>query len=353
MLTTDALVIGAGPVGLFQVFQLGLHEMAVHLVDALPYPGGQCAELYADKPIYDIPGIPVCTGRELTERLLQQIGPFQAPMHLGQHIEAIEPLPDGGWRVTSSTGMQWAARVVVVAAGVGAFVPRKPAVPGLDAFETGAAAQVGYHALDANACAGQQVVVMGGEDAALTTALQLANAGVCARVTLLHRVARYSADPTLQSAVTEAIAQGRLHALVGQPVGFVSHEGRLTGLRLSTPDTGDHDTIELPADRLLPRLGLSPKLGPVAQWGLQMERKQIAVDPATFATSAQGIFAVGDINTYPGKRKLIVCGFHEATLAGYAAAALVFPDRRAVMQYTTTSPRLHALLGVTGAASNA
>jgi thioredoxin reductase (NADPH) len=373
-LDTDAVVIGAGPVGLFQVFQLGLQEIRAHLVDALPHPGGQCAELYPDKPIYDIPGIPVCSGHELTQRLLQQIAPFKVPMHLGQQVQALQRQADGRWRVETSTGTQLLARVVVIAAGVGAFMPRKVALPGLEAFEAGDTAQVVYHGLAPAQAAGRRVVVMGGEDAALQTALLLAQGGQCASVTLLHRTDKLKAEPALEQAVRAAIAQGRLQFVVGQPVGLDTSASplvsttaypsaqdslalaadppgkpRLSALHLATPACTDGATQSLPLDLLLPRLGLSPKLGPVADWGLAMERKHIVVDTEHFATCESGIFAVGDVNTYPGKRKLIVCGFHEATLAAFAAAAIVYPERRQLLQYTTTSPRLHELLGVTPA----
>jgi thioredoxin reductase (NADPH) len=347
---TDAVVIGAGPVGLFQVFQLGLQDIRAHLIDALPHPGGQCAELYPDKPIYDIAGLPVCTGSELTQRLLQQIAPFATPMHLGQQVQSLQRQPDGRLLLSTTAGRQWLTRAVFLAAGVGAFVPRKVAVPGLDAFETGPHPQVRYFGFDAATLSGQHAVVMGGEDAALETALQLLRSQHCASVTLLHRSDRFKAEAALEQAAREAIGQGTLRFVVGQPLALESTPGpqgpRLRALRLATPDTPEGQTQPLPVDVLLPRLGLSPQLGPIAEWGLAMERKQIVVDTARFATSEAGIFAVGDVCTYPGKRKLIVCGFHEATLAAFAAAELIHPERRVLLQYTTTSPRLHALLGV-------
>lgn len=350
MIETDAVVIGAGPVGLFQVFQLGLQEIRAHLIDALPHPGGQCAELYPDKPIYDIPGIPVCSGRELTARLLQQISPFNTPMHLGQQVQALQRQPDGRLLVETSAGLQLLVRTVFIAAGVGAFVPRKVAVEGLEVFEQGEQPQVRYHGVEPSQLNDQDVVVMGGEDAALETALQLAQAGQCASVTLLHRVDKFKAEPGLEQAVRDAVAQGTLRLVVGQPVALESDDTcqgpRLRTLRLATPVCADGETVALPLDSFLPRLGLSPKLGPIAEWGLAMERKQIVVDTEGYATNEPGIFAVGDVNTYPGKRKLILCGFHEATLAAFAAVPIVHPGKRLLLQYTTTSPRLHELLGV-------
>ena len=346
MTETDALVIGAGPVGLFQAFQLGLQEVRTEVVDALPHAGGQCAELYADKPIYDIPGIPVCSGRELTDRLLRQLAPFRTPLHLGQQIQTIQRQADGRWRVRSDRGTEWLTQTVVIAAGVGAFVARKVSVPELAVFEEGPDAQVHYHAVEAAQLDGRHVVVMGGEDSALETVQVLADRGRCASLTLLHRTDRYKAEPDLIDAVLRLADAGRLRRVMGQPLGLETHAGRLAALRLATADTADGDSVPFALDVLLPRLGLSPKLGPIADWGLDMERKQIPVDTERFATREPGVFAVGDINTYPGKRKLIVCGFHEATLAAFAVGAQVFPDRRQLLQYTTTSPRLHELLGI-------
>lgn len=339
MVTTDAVVVGAGPVGLFQVFQLGLQGIAAHVIDALPHPGGQCVELYADKPIYDIPAVPVCTGRELTERLLRQIAPFKTPLHLQQEVVALQRQPNQRFRVTTASGQVFDCATVFIAAGVGAFAPRRVALDGLNALEN---RQVHYHAITAERLTGQAVVVMGGDAAALEDALTLAQADTCASVTLLHRIDKFRVEPALEQALRTALAQGQLQLVIGQPTGLECEGEHLTALEIATND----GSARLPLDALLPRLGLSPKLGPVADWGLAMERKQLCVSPETFATSEPGIFAVGDINTYPGKRKLIVCGFHEATLAAFAAAAVVRPEERVLLQYTTSSPRLHVLLGV-------
>lgn len=339
MVTTDAVVVGAGPVGLFQVFQLGLQGIAAHVIDALPHAGGQCVELYADKPIYDIPAVPVCTGRELTERLLQQIAPFKTPLHLQQEVVALQRQPNQRFRVTTANGQVFDCATVFIAAGVGAFAPRRVALEGLSALEN---RQVHYHAITAERLTGQAVVVMGGDAAALEDALALAQAGTCASVTLLHRIDKFRVEPALEQALRTALAQGQLQLVIGQPTGLECEGEHLTALEIATND----GSARLPLDALLPRLGVSPKLGPVADWGLAMERKQLCVSPETFATSEPGIFAVGDINTYPGKRKLIVCGFHEATLAAFAAVAVVRPEERVLLQYTTSSPRLHALLGV-------
>jgi len=347
---TDALVIGAGPVGLFQVFQLGLQGVHAHVVDALPHVGGQCVELYADKPIYDIPGIAVCTGRELAERLTLQIAPFAADFHLGQRISTIERQSDGRYFTASArTGeqaLQFLAKTIFIAAGVGAFEPRRLNLPGLDALEGRSL----HHSLaQAPALAGSRVAIVGDGDAALEAALQLCaahpdgHADKAARVTLLHRRDAFSADPATVARLRALIAAGAIEFVAGQVSGVDAPHGQLQHLDVLLPDAR---TQRLAVDQLLVLQGLSPKLGPVAQWGLDMERRQLQVDTATFATSAPGIFAVGDINTYPGKKKLIVCGFHECVLAAFAAMAVIAPDEKVLLQYTTTSSRLHQRLGV-------
>lgn len=339
---TDALVIGAGPAGLWQVFQLGLQDIRCHLIDALPHAGGQPAELYPDKPIYDIPGIPVCSGRELVDRLWQQVAPFAPTLHADQTVAALTRTPDGRWSATTSTGQAFLARAVFIAAGVGAFQPKRLKLDGLDAFEP---AQV-HHRLDgASAWAGRRVVLHGGDDLAVDWALRLLDATEPpARIALLHRREVLQSDDTAALArLQSAIAAGRVELVVGQPVGFEHAADRLTALSVLDPSG---QTRALPLDHLLVALGLSPRLGPIADWGLAMDRKQLVVNPETFETSEPGLFAVGDINTYPGKKKLILCGFHEATLAAFAAAALLRPDERVPLQYTTTSPKLHRLLGV-------
>ncbi|WP_367849996.1 NAD(P)/FAD-dependent oxidoreductase [Rhodoferax sp. WC2427] len=338
MVETGAVVIGAGPVGLFQVFQLGLLEVPVQVIDALPHAGGQCMELYPDKPIYDIPGTPATSGRALAASLLQQIQPFHTPFHLGQQVSRIEKQADGRFLVQTDQGAQFLAPVVIIAAGVGAFQPRRLKLEGIERFEGG---QLRYHAAPATVT-GQDVVVNGGDEAALHCALQLADLDAKS-VTLLHRRDVLQAPMADIAEMQMLVAAGRMRFMVGQITGFGMAEGRLARLEVSDVDAALH---QLPVDALSVFLGLSPKLGPVADWGLAMERKQLQVDTARFETSVPGIFAVGDINTYPGKQKLIVCGFHEATLAAYAAAPRVFPEKKIPFQYTTTSPRLHKLLGV-------
>lgn len=340
--TCDALVIGAGPVGLFQVFQLGLQGIAAEVVDALPEPGGQCIELYPDKPIYDIPAVPVCTGRELVERLLQQIRPFAPRWHLGQQVTQLQPRANGGFDVATSTGQAFIARTVFIAAGVGAFQPRTLPAEGVDTLSP---AQLLYRLPAAGTLAGRRVLVVGGEDAAVQSALALADApadDAPATITLLHRRATLTAEPALLSRLQTCIDSGRVVFQVGQVLSVQQAAGAVA---VQVADAAGQ-TLDLAMDALLVQLGISPKLGPISQWGLAMERRQLVVDAARFETSLPGLFAVGDVITYPGKKKLILCGFHEATLATFAAVALLRPDEPQLLQYTTTSPRLHQRLGV-------
>jgi thioredoxin reductase (NADPH) len=349
----DAVIVGAGPVGLFQAFQLGLQDIRCHIIDALPHAGGQCVELYADKPIYDIPGIPLCTGRELVGQLQTQIKPFAPTFHLNQEVTEVTRLDDGLMSVRTSAEQHFVCKVLVIAAGVGAFQARKLAVEGAPALE---GTHVHYRLGDASRFARQDVLVLGGEESAVVAALQLSPTSHASTTTeshitserprsvmLMHRRDVFNADPVLLQAMRDAVACGALQLQIGQPTGLLATEGQLHTVQIATPEGL---TIERPAQQVLAFLGLSPKLGPIANWGLAMERKQLVVNTETFATDAPGIFAVGDINTYPGKKKLILCGFHEATLAAFGAAAIVHPSRKTLLQYTTTSTELHRLLGL-------
>ncbi|WP_326532754.1 NAD(P)/FAD-dependent oxidoreductase [Pseudorhodoferax sp.] len=339
MIETDALILGAGPAGLFQAFQLGLQEIRAHIVDVLPYAGGQCAALYADKPIYDIPGVPVCTGRELVASLQQQAAPFAPTLHLGQEVTTFSTLPDGRLQLATSAGTRFVARALFIAAGIGAFQPRRLRIAGIEAFEGGA---LHYHAPGAAAVAGRHLVVAGGGEEAVASAIAFAQAAP-ASLTLLHRRDGFEAEPAQLAELQRLRDAGRIQVVTGQPTGFVADtEGRLTQLVLSHAEGPD---TPLALDLLLVRQGLSPRLGPLADWGLAMERKQLVVDPASCLTSLPKVYAVGDINHYPGKKKLILCGFHEATLAAYDAAERLQTARKVVVEYTTTSTRLQGLLG--------
>ena len=341
---TDALIIGAGPVGLFQAFELGLLGIQSHIVDALSYAGGQCIELYPDKPIYDIPGTLATTGRQLVASLLEQLKPFKPSIHLNQQVNTLVRQADGRFLLETSANNSFLTKTIFIAAGVGAFQPKKLTAHGLDAF---AGTQLFYH-LDTQAdFAGKQVTIVGSEDTAVEAALQLASRPsnqATPNVTLLHRRDVFKAAPDKLEVMRSLIAAGKLQLRIGQIAGFEEQNKQLTALQVTDVDG---KTAPLPVDTLLVLQGLSPKLGPVSDWGLAIERKQLAVDTEKFQTSESGIFAVGDINTYPGKKKLILCGFHEAALASFAAAAMVIPDTPTLLQYTTTSTLLHQRLGVT------
>ena len=342
MHSADAIVIGAGPVGLFQVFQLGLQGLRAHVIDALPHPGGQCAELYGDKPIYDIPAVQACTGHELVQRLLAQIQPFAPRFHLGQQVDSVQAQPGGGFLVGTTQGTQLQARAVFIASGVGAFVPRTLKVPGLEAFE---GSQLHYRLDEGTSLTGQRVVVHGGDEPAVQQAIACATAPEAQRpahTTLQHRRDVFDAPPALLEQLQALRAAGRIEVAIGMASGIVETQGRLTALELTTPEGTQQS---LPLDLLLVRLGLVPRLGPIAEWGLQLERKQLVVDTATFATNAPGIHAVGDAITYPGKRKLILSGFHEATLAAFGAAEWL-AGHKLPLEYTTSSERLQGLLGI-------
>ncbi len=340
---TDALIIGAGPVGLFQVFELGLLGISAQVVDVLPHVGGQCMALYPDKPIYDIPGLPRCTGRELTQRLQTQTKPFSPTFHLSHQVTSVARLSDQRLQVQTNHSQTFMTRSLIIAAGVGAFLPRSLSLQGLSELE---GRQVFHHADQRPATVAQHRVVVGGDDDAVGTAIQLAqqDTGLDAgRVTLLHRRLALDASAALQAQLQSLQAAGKIDFKLGQVTGLGMHGKHLQSLDIATPEGLSHS---LPCDALWVLLGLSPQLGPIAQWGLAMSRKQLNVDTERFATSEPGIFAVGDINTYPGKRKLILSGFHEATLAAYAIAAYLRPGEKIPFEYTTASPRLHQRLGV-------
>jgi thioredoxin reductase (NADPH) len=344
---TDVLVIGAGPVGLFQVFELGLRELTAHVVDALPFAGGQCVELYADKPIYDIPGLPACTGRELTERLLEQARPFAPVLHLGQLVEHVQALDGGRFDVRTRAGLHFDCGALVLAAGVGAFVPRTLKVPGLEAFE---GTQLFHRAdLPATVLSGRRVVVAGATESALGLAVRLGaqvarhEPGAPAEVSLLHRRDVFDAAEDTIAEFRAACAAGSLKFVAGQATGFEATARTLDALNVLDA-TGA--TVSLPVDTLVVLQGLSPKLGPLAEWGLAMERRHVAVDTATYRTSVPGIFAVGDVVHYPGKQRLILSGFHEATLAAAGVAEHLRPGTGGPLEYTTSSPRIHRLLKV-------
>ena len=339
---TDAVIVGAGPVGLFQVFELGLLEIKAHVIDSLAYPGGQCIELYPDKPIYDIPAVPVCTGQELTDNLLKQIEPFGATFHLGQEVTVVNKRDDGRFDVETSKGTRFVTRTIFIAAGVGSFQPRTLKVDGIEKYD---GTQLHYRVRNPAQFAGKNLVIVGGGDSALDWTLNFVQEGPnkAESVILVHRRDGFRAAPASVAKMKELCDALEMQFIVGQVTGIEEQGHRLTGVKVTG---GDGVTRVVPLDMLLVFFGLSPKLGPIADWGLAIERKQLVVDTEKFETSVPGIFAVGDINTYPGKKKLILSGFHEAALAAFGAAPYVFPDKRIHLQYTTTSPKLHKVLGV-------
>ena len=327
--------------GLFQAFQLGLQDIRCHVVDALPQVGGQCVELYANKPIYDIPGIPLCTGQELIDQLQQQVKPFAPQFHLQELVSELKATEDGQWHVQTDKGTQFKAATVFIAAGVGAFVKRGLSLPGFDELLN---KQIFHAAPKHSSFKGKHLIVLGDNDAALEACAHWRESpDAAASVTLVHRRDQFQAVPQTIEDMRKACANQTMRFVAGQPTGLVQANGQLTGLEILN---AQGDTEVLPANALLLCLGISPKLGPLSDWGLAMERKQLPVNTETYATEARGIFAVGDINTYPGKKKLILCGFHEATLAAFGASALLRPDQKTLLQYTTTSTHLHKLLGV-------
>ena len=334
----DAVIIGAGPVGLFQVFELGLLEIKAHVIDSLPEAGGQCIELYPDKPIYDIPAIPVCSGRELTNNLLKQIEPFSPKFHLGQEVTQLEKQADGRFLIRTSQDQYFLSKTIFIAAGVGAFQPRLLNLEGIDSLID---QQIFYRVKHPEYFAGKRIVICGGGDSALDWVLYFADK--VASVTLIHRRDDFKAAPQSIAKMRELCAAGKMQLLIGQITGYETTDSKLTEIVLTDIEG---KTKILPLDDLLIFFGLSPKLGPITEWGLDIDRKQIAVDTEKFETSIPGIYAVGDINVYPGKKKLILSGFHEAALAAFAAAAYLNPEKQIQLQYTTTSPKLHKVLGV-------
>jgi len=339
---TDAVIVGAGPVGLFQVFELGLLEIKAHVIDSLTYPGGQCIELYPDKPIYDIPAVPMCTGRELTDNLLKQVEPFGATFHLGQEVSLVRQRDDGRFDVATSQGTRFVTKTLFIAGGVGSFQPRTLRIDGIDRFD---GTQLHYRVRDPAQFGGKNLVIVGGGDSALDWTINFVADGPhkAESVILVHRRDGFRCAPASVAKMRELCEAHEMQFIVGQVTGFDERDGRMTALKVTG---GDGVTRVVPADMVLVFFGLSPKLGPIAEWGLTVERKQLVVDTEKFETNVPGIFAVGDINTYPGKKKLILSGFHEAALAAFGAAPYVFPEKRIMLQYTTTSPKLHKVLGV-------
>jgi thioredoxin reductase (NADPH) len=333
---TDALIVGAGPCGIFQVFELGLLGIKAHVVDSMKHVGGQCAELYPDKPIYDIPGIPMCLAQELVDNLMEQIAPFNAEFHLGEEVTVVQPDGDE-FDVETSAGTRFHTKTVFLAGGVGSFQPRKMRLEGIEEHEE---KTLFYRVRDPKRFEGRNIVILGGGDSALDWVLELQPKA--ASMTIVHR------------------REEAMRELIGKVTDYRASDGGITGVTV-TPKDGS-EPVNIDCDYLLvfwglaPKLGdcdyllvfwgLAPKLGPIAEWGLDLNRKTVNVDTEKFETNIPGIYAIGDINYYPGKKKLILSGFHEAALAAFAAKARIEPEKKVHLQYTTTSPLMHKRLGV-------
>lgn len=334
---TDVIIVGAGPIGLFAVFELGLYDMKCHLIDILDRVGGQCAELYPEKPIYDIPAVPVCTGTELIDKLMEQIKPFDPSFHLSQMAEKMEKTPEGKWRVTTDRGTVLEAPVVVLAAGGGSFVPKKMPIKGIDAFE---GTSVFYAVRKMDSFRDKNIVIAGGGDSALDWAINLQP--IASKVTLVHRRDEFRAAPDSVGKMRGLVSEGAMDLKIANITGVNGTDGQIASVTMKEEGK---DPYEMPCDALLAFYGLTMKLGPVADFGVQFENELVPVDTSTFETNLTGVFAIGDINVYPGKMKLILSGFHEAALMAKKAFTYVHPDRRYRFQYTTSSSNLHNKLG--------
>jgi thioredoxin reductase (NADPH) len=336
---TDVLIIGAGPCGLFAVFELGLLDMRAHLVDILDKIGGQCAELYPEKPIYDIPGVPYCTGHGLVESLMTQIKPFKPEFHLQEMVETIEKIGDPLFRVKTDAGKEFEAKIVVIAAGGGSFQPKRPPIPNIEPYE---GHSVFYAVRKMDTFRGKRVLIVGGGDSALDWTLNLAP--LASHLTLLHRRDQFRAAPDSVNKMMALAKEGKIDFKLGQVTGLAGEGNRLAKAIVKGNDGASYDVA---CDALLPFFGLTMKLGPVADWGIEMKDGElIPVETASFETNVPGIFAIGDINWYPGKLKLILSGFHEAALMSQKAYHYCYPGKRLVFQYTTSSSSLQKKLGV-------
>jgi thioredoxin reductase (NADPH) len=337
-IVTEVVIIGAGPCGLFQVFELGLLGITCHLVDSLGAPGGQCTELYPDKPIYDIPALPTCGAQELVDRLLQQIAPFNAPLHLGQEVVSLKKRDDGRFDLETILGTRFDAGAVVIAGGVGSFQPRRIGVPNAELFE---GKSIHYRVRDAANYHGKKLAIFGGGDSALDWVIDFA--GKAAQVTHIHRRAEFRGAPASVAKMRALVDTGQVKYIEGLADSLITSGDAFAGVNVKGSDGAMH-AVE--ADHVFAFFGLHPKLGPIAEWGMELEKKALKVDTEKFQTSVPGIFAVGDINTYPGKKKLILSGFHEAALAAFAIQHYLFPAKKQFLQYTTTSPVMQKRLGV-------
>ena len=337
LIETDCVIIGAGPCGLFTVFELGLLDIKCHVIDILDRAGGQCAELYPEKPIYDVPALPIVTGQELTDRLMEQIKPVGAEFHFSERIDQLEKLDDGRFRLTSDAGTVFITKVVIIAAGGGSFTPKRPPLDGIETYE---GTSVFYAVRKMESMRGRDIVIVGGGDSALDWTLNLQP--LAKSLTLIHRRDEFRAAPHSVEKMRALVAEGKVRLMIGQ-VTKINGDGKVLESAV-VKTSGGEETIACNA--MLPFFGLTMKLGPIADWGLNLNENLIPVDTEKFETNVPGIFAVGDINWYPGKLKLILSGFHEGALAATAAQKIVYPGKKVLFQYTTSSSNLQKKLGV-------
>ncbi len=336
MIETDILIIGAGPTGLFTVFEAGLLKLKCHLIDALPEPGGQLVEIYPKKPIYDIPGYPEVGAKELVDNLMEQIRPFQPGFTLGERAETLEKCEDGSFIVTTNEGTKHHAKVVAIAGGLGSFEPRKPPLPDLDRFE---GKGVSYMIREPEDFRGKKVILAGGGDSALDWSIELAD--IAAELTLVHRRKEFRGALDSVEKVKRLKDAGKINLITPAEIGQLNGNGVLKSVLIRKKGE-EKEEFELTVDHFIPLFGLSPKLGPLANWGLEIEKNAIKVDHANdYQTNIPGVYAIGDVNTYPGKLKLILCGFHEATMMCQSAYNRIYPDKKYVLKYTTVG-------GITG-----
>lgn len=329
MITTDICIVGAGPVGLFAVFEAGLLKMRCHVIDALPMPGGQLAEIYPKKPIYDIPGFPSILAGDLVDNLMKQIEPFHPTFTLGERVEHLHKQEDGSFIVETTDGTQVACKVVVIAGGLGSFEPRKPAIDNLESFE---GKGVNYMVRDPEAFRNKRVVIAGGGDSALDWTIYLA--GVAEDLTLVHRGTTFRGAPESAQKVVTMAEEGHIKLLLKSNVTDVHGNGKLNAVTVLVDNDTPHN---IETDYFIPLFGLVPKLGPIEDWGLELDKNAIVVNTLDYSTNVPGVYAIGDINTYPGKLKLILCGFHEAALMAQSAYNIVYPDKKFVLKYTTVN----------------
>ncbi|MCI4670022.1 MAG: NAD(P)/FAD-dependent oxidoreductase [Bacteroidia bacterium] len=329
MIQTDICIVGAGPVGLFAVFEAGLLKMKCHLVDVLPQVGGQLTEIYPKKPIYDIPGYPSVLAGDLIKNLEEQIAPFNPSYTLGEKLTEVEKLEDGSFRLTTEDGTEISAKVVVIAGGLGSFEPRKPGLDRLLEFEKKG---VDYMVKDPEKYRGKKVVIAGGGDSALDWAVYLAD--VASELALIHRRTEFRGAPDTAQKVINLAEAGKMDLFLESQVSSLEGDDHLSAIKIKNK-AGEEVLRE--TDYFIPLFGLSPKLGPIAEWGLDIDKRAVAVDTRDYSTNVEGIYAIGDINTYPGKLKLILCGFHEAALMAHSAAKIIYPDKKTTLKYTTVT----------------